>query len=288
MPAPKVHFVVSERFLGLTVIGVFLIGAGYVWHLRLLEEEGIRQQTEQRLKPPPYFVSRGATVVRSCRGCSQSGSLTPQSAWQIGPSQEIPANEVRWLLAVEDPPLPIQVGGVLMLPVYPAFTDDPAKGFDQTAVQLAVYQNLQRMYSFEIVQPPAPIPSPPPPLPPPSTPPAANLEERKDYLGEWRNVDAQTRGITRFTIVADDGRFVAHAWGRCFPDECDWGETDATTSETGLSTIWRLHGSKQTWALTFQPDGRIKLAQHIHSTDSVIERDDEAFFVRAGNTEGQQ
>ncbi len=255
MSAPKFHFVVSERFLALAVIGVFLVGGGYLWRLRLLEDQRSRELAEQRLKPPPYFISHGMMIVRSCRGCVEAGILTARSTWEVGPSEEIPATEVRWFIAVEDPPLPIQVSGVLMLPAYPAFTDDPAVGFNQTVVELVVYQNLQRMYSLDKVQP-APETTPlPPPTPSPSAPPVANLDEHQEYLGEWRNEDVNTRGITRFTLLADDAKFVAHAWGRCSPEECDWGETDATASETGLSAIWKLRGNEHTWALTLQPGG---------------------------------
>jgi hypothetical protein len=60
---------------------------------------------------------------------------------------------------VEDPPAPVEVAGVLMLPVHPALGDNPALGFDKTQVLLVLYQSVQRMAAIEQPSPP------PPPVP---------------------------------------------------------------------------------------------------------------------------
>ncbi|HSF43247.1 MAG TPA: hypothetical protein VLT87_25830 [Thermoanaerobaculia bacterium] len=48
------------------------------------------------------------------------------------------------------------------------------------------------------------------------------------WAGEWINVDAETRGMTRVEIaVADDGSLTLHGFGKCHPTDCDWGVTPA-------------------------------------------------------------
>jgi len=45
-------------------------------------------------------------------------------------------------------------------------------------------------------------------------------------VGEWKNVDANTRGLTRLSVAS--GPDVVHAWGRCHPSDCDWGAMPAS------------------------------------------------------------
>lgn len=43
------------------------------------------------------------------------------------------------------------------------------------------------------------------------------------FEGAWRNVDSATRGITTLQI-STSGVVKVHAWGKCHPTDCDWGE----------------------------------------------------------------
>jgi hypothetical protein len=42
--------------------------------------------------------------------------------------------------------------------------------------------------------------------------------------GEWVNKDPNTNGITHFVIAHHGDDIFIHAWGKCHPTDCDWGE----------------------------------------------------------------
>lgn len=154
------QFVVSGKFLILLMIAAALVGGGYYWYKRQVRLQRQISETQERFKTPPYFVNLGASVIRTCQQCLVAGKLRPQPEWKVGTPKEIPAEEQRWFLAVEDPPAPVTVSGVLMLPVFPSVHDNPALGFNQSRVMLVLYQNLQRKTTIE--QPPPATASPDP------------------------------------------------------------------------------------------------------------------------------
>jgi hypothetical protein len=278
MPAdspPRVQFVVSGKFLIFLLLATGLLSGGYYWHTRQVQAHELFLQTQERFKTPPYFVNRGATVIRPCKRCVELGKLKPEPEWQIGPPTEVPATEQRWFLAAEDPPLPVEVAGVLMLPAHPALGDNPALGFDRTRVLLVLFQGLQRM--TELAQ----LPPPPPPNHPP-----ADTAALSPYLGDWKNEDPNTRGTTRFSVAEDQGKLVVHAWGKCVPSDCDWKDAEASLTDEGLSPMWNFGFATSTWQLSPESDERLKQSRHTHYPDGRTDQDDTAYFIRP--TEGQQ
>lgn len=157
---PRVQFVVSGRFLILLLAAAALLGGGYHWYRQ-------QHQAQARFAAPPYFINRGTAVMRVCRQCIQLGILKSQAEWKVGPAVEIPPEEQRWFLAAEDPPVPVNYAGVLMLPVHPAQNDkNPSFGFNRSQIVLVLYQGLERRPWIE--QPPAQAPTPPSPVPEPA------------------------------------------------------------------------------------------------------------------------
>jgi hypothetical protein len=43
-----------------------------------------------------------------------------------------------------------------------------------------------------------------------------------ELIGDWKNIDPNTRGLTRVLITESGTDVVFHAWGRCHPTDCDW------------------------------------------------------------------
>lgn len=43
------------------------------------------------------------------------------------------------------------------------------------------------------------------------------------FVGKWKNTDANTRGITTLEIGASGTALSVQAWGKCSPQDCDWG-----------------------------------------------------------------
>ena len=273
-PPARVQFVVSGKCITLLLIAGVLLVAGSLWYFQ-------EQHVQQRFHIPPYFTNHGSTVVRTCNHCLDLDKLKPQADWELGGVEEIPASEQRWFLAVEDPPLPVEVAGVLMLPVHPAVSANPALGFDRTQALLVLFQGLRRMP--DLVQPaPPPVPAEPPaPSPPPTDRPGT-----AQFLGEWKNEDPETRSVTRISVTDEQGKLVVHAWGKCFPTDCDWSEAEATATGQELSVFWDQKFATRRWELSLESDGRLKVSEHSHYSDARGDRDETSYFVRGA--EGQR
>jgi hypothetical protein len=207
----------------------------------------------------------------------------------LGP-QEIPATEQRWFLAVEDPPMPVTVSGVLMLPVHPALEDNPVFGFDQSKVLLVLYQNLERKQAVE--QPAAPAPDPPPPQPTPddanreeaSSPASELLNLRSPFVGDWKNTDPSSQSLTRVLITGAD-QLVVHPWGKCQPSDCDWGPAPGISlppADGSFVVVWDQKFAFHTLLLSLEEDGRLKVSLKTHFTDNSGRRDLEIteFFTK--------
>ena len=87
--------------------------------------------------------------------------------------------------------------------------------------------------------------------------------------GNWKNVDANTRGITRIRVVVDGETVKVRAFGSCTPTDCDWGWTngmpltdavgDAPTSAKRVMAKWDQGFAKRT--MIINRDGDKLIAQ---------------------------
>jgi hypothetical protein len=50
-------------------------------------------------------------------------------------------------------------------------------------------------------------------------------EPAAEMLGNWSNVDTQSRGLTRLEIVQAGDKLQQRGWGKCHPHDCEWGAT---------------------------------------------------------------
>jgi len=60
-------------------------------------------------------------------------------------------------------------------------------------------------------------------------------------LGDWNNVNPNTRGLVRISIVETAGTIEVHVWGACHPDPCDWGAVKATPYAPNVDTPLPAH-----------------------------------------------
>lgn len=52
----------------------------------------------------------------------------------------------------------------------------------------------------------------------------------QDFVGNWVNVNSNTRGITRFVVTAPQPNTLkVQVFGKCHPTDCAWGVTQFTT-----------------------------------------------------------
>jgi hypothetical protein len=47
------------------------------------------------------------------------------------------------------------------------------------------------------------------------------------FAGSWQNVHANQGNLLKFDIRNSDSTLYLHAWGKCQPTDCDWGEVQA-------------------------------------------------------------
>lgn len=83
------------------------------------------------------------------------------------------------------------------------------------------------------------------------------------FVGDWCNRDFNTREVTRVHIYLRGGNVMVHMWGRCHPNECDWGETTASFAPGDKRTLlvkWDQGFATSTQRLTLQPDGSLQLS----------------------------
>jgi tetratricopeptide (TPR) repeat protein len=111
-------------------------------------------------------------------------------------------------------------------------------------------------------------------------PPQAASAAVTAYLGDWKNVDPDTKSITRFSITGGAAKLFVHAWGSCHPMKCDWHEAAATSVDQGLSVVWDQGFATRFWGLSLEKDGRLRLQQRSHYTDG-RDRGELEFFTRS-------
>jgi hypothetical protein len=56
--------------------------------------------------------------------------------------------------------------------------------------------------------------------------------------GTWINQNPETPGITRFRIENRGDQIFVHAWGKCQPTDCDWGEQRALVDQDAAIVLW--------------------------------------------------
>ena len=93
------------------------------------------------------------------------------------------------------------------------------------------------------------------------------------FVGEWTNKDVKTRDVTRVHIRRDGDKVIAHEWGRCHPQECDWGDATATLKGSALSVTWKPGFAVETQELTLLSDGSLQVTTHTHFTDKSGRKD---------------
>jgi thiol-disulfide isomerase/thioredoxin len=101
-------------------------------------------------------------------------------------------------------------------------------------------------------------------------------------VGSWINQDPATAGITQVVIRRDREDLLVHAWGKCVPTDCDWGETKITPWNSLPIATWD-HGFEVTrMELVLLPDQRLLVAykNEFHDHSGRRGYDEVEFFYR--------
>ncbi len=71
------------------------------------------------------------------------------------------------------------------------------------------------------------------------------------FVGDWRNVDTNTKGVTRLLIKKQGAQLSMQAWGQCHPTDCDWGTVRAYGYGPNVSA--NLNATAQAVSAVFKP-----------------------------------
>jgi hypothetical protein len=97
------------------------------------------------------------------------------------------------------------------------------------------------------------------------------------FVGNWQNVDHNTRGVTR--LVIHKSPLKVHAWGKCHPQDCDWGEVDGyayapnvsasvETSAEAVTAVFTTGFSNTLMVLRADGANRLKAEVYTRFTDN--------------------
>lgn len=99
-------------------------------------------------------------------------------------------------------------------------------------------------------------------------------------IGNWKNDNPQTRGMTRLAIEQEGGTVRVHAWGACSPQDCDWGAQPAAMEAGSASVAWDQGFVLRKMTLT--PDGgRLRMSLDSVYRDARPPQHGQEYFVRA-------
>ena len=55
------------------------------------------------------------------------------------------------------------------------------------------------------------------------------------FAGNWKNMDSASRGLSTLRVRTGGDSVWIHAWEKCHPTDCDWGEVSGTTFAPGVA-----------------------------------------------------
>jgi len=91
-------------------------------------------------------------------------------------------------------------------------------------------------------------------------------EEAEKFVGFWVNEDEDTGGITKIDITKAGDTILIHMWGKCHPEDCDWGvsTTDVSDAADGiLNLTWDFDFAVETQELYVLSDGRLNVVTFV-------------------------
>jgi hypothetical protein len=90
--------------------------------------------------------------------------------------------------------------------------------------------------------------------------------EAEKFVGFWVNEDEDNGGITKIDITKAGDTILVHMWGKCHPEDCDWGvsTTDVSDAADGILNItWDFDFAVETQELYVLSDGRLNVVTFV-------------------------
>lgn len=116
-----------------------------------------------------------------------------------------------------------------------------------------------------------------------SSAPAHALCVSSPLAGSWRNINPNTRSITRVTVTqgcgdqvlcdtdghcsTSGGGYGVRVWGKCHPTDCDWGSRSAVSRGNGwiLATYRRSYATSYVWLKVYKRGGTNQLRVNVRT-----------------------
>jgi len=74
--------------------------------------------------------------------------------------------------------------------------------------------------------------------PTPNPTPTHSPKPAESFEGKWVNADSNTGGITRLQIRQNGAQVAVHAFGKCHPTDCDWGQEKGPVVGNSANITW--------------------------------------------------
>jgi hypothetical protein len=103
------------------------------------------------------------------------------------------------------------------------------------------------------------------------------------FLGLWVNQSLETQNITRLEIRPEGDELLVHAWGKCHPEDCDWGEEATAVADAydgTLTIVWDHGFAIEKQELSMFREDYLKLLGHKDYLDDRTDVSYTDFFVR--------
>ncbi len=108
----------------------------------------------------------------------------------------------------------------------------------------------------------------------------AAAADSRQYNGTWMNTDTNTHGLTKVVVKGAGGKASVHVWGKCSPQDCDWGWSNCNSYSDGhLSTQYRSDIAERNLTITMPTSGTLKVQMHTHFIDNSDRPDQDATYT---------
>ena len=100
------------------------------------------------------------------------------------------------------------------------------------------------------------------------------------FQGTWVNQNPNTANNTRLVITQNDSELKVHAWGKCSPTDCDWGEESGGIVEDAGVVTWDQKFVIRKMKLTLQGNNELRSVTESVYSDNRPRRRSEEVFVK--------
>ena len=114
--------------------------------------------------------------------------------------------------------------------------------------------------------------------------------DANEFIGSWRNLDPDTESITKVQIRMENNEIFIHMWGKCHPEDCDWGEEKPEPYDSKSGTIfmtWKTGFSIISQQINLLSDGNLQVSSHTRFIDESNRADYDSvdIFYKVTNVE---